>query len=159
MGFDNIDLGFGKLLISYLGGIRDAINNEGFAQINNLVRVNGGLVSNEFVQSSTISDANQSGLYLHTIDARIHDINLLGGQLELIGDFQYLKGGQYSFGNNTANNNMRPLNIGNTPVAAAALSTTTPSARRRVPAGLPPAFGRWPHFTAMGLVSCSEPIL
>src|SRR6516164_3081576 len=86
MGIDNIDVGIGKFEIAYLGGIRDAINNEGFAQVNGLLTLqtaggvvtSGKLISNSFVQSSSISDANQSGLYLHTVDFRLHDINILG---------------------------------------------------------------------------------
>jgi hypothetical protein len=46
---------------------------------------------------------------MHTIDARIHDIDLFGGKLELIGDYQFLKGGIYHFSNGQA-----PLNIGDT---------------------------------------------
>src|SRR6516162_10648985 len=42
MGVDNIDLGFGKFEMAYLGGSRDAINNEGFAQINGLLTLNTG---------------------------------------------------------------------------------------------------------------------
>jgi hypothetical protein len=61
------------------------------------------LINNAFVQSTSISDANQSGLYLHTVDFRIHDINLLGGQLELIADYQFFKGGTYAFGNTSKN--------------------------------------------------------
>src|SRR5262249_9506647 len=63
----------------------------------------GKLINNSFVQSTSISDANQSGLYLHTPDFRIHDIHLLGGQLELIADYQFFKGGTYAFGNTTKN--------------------------------------------------------
>jgi hypothetical protein len=67
MGIDNIDVGIGKFEIAYLGGIRDAINNEGFAQINGLLTLqtgpggivtSGRLINNAFVQSSSISDAN-----------------------------------------------------------------------------------------------------
>jgi maltoporin len=77
MGFDNIDLGFGKLEFAYLGGIRDDIaSGNGF--------------------DNTISDPRRSGLYMHTLDVRIHDINILGGQLEVLGDFQFLKGGTYT---------------------------------------------------------------
>src|SRR5262249_39696683 len=102
----------------YLGGSRDAINNEGFAQINGLLTLNTGpggvvttgkLINNSFVQSTSISDANQSGLYLHNLDFRIYDINLVGGQRELIADYQFLKGGIYHF-----SNGMDPLNIGDT---------------------------------------------
>src|SRR6516162_903357 len=100
MGFDNIDLGFGKLLISYLGGIRDDIAS-GYAF--------NAVVGNNVAQDTTISDPRRSGLYMHTLDARIHDIDLLGGQLELIGDYQFLKGGIYHF-----SNGMDPLNIGDT---------------------------------------------
>jgi len=139
MGIDNIDVGIGKFEVAYLGGIRDAINNEGFAQVNGLLTLNtspaglvtsGKLISNAFVQSSSISDANQSGLYLHTVDFRLHDINILGGQLELLADFQFLKGGDYAFGNTSQTvtitggtitgatnspSDQLPLNIGDTP--------------------------------------------
>jgi maltoporin len=75
-GIDNIDLGFGKLLFSYLGGIRDDIaSGNGF--------------------DNTITDPRRGGLYMHTFDVRIHDIDLLGGKLELVGDYQFLKGGNY----------------------------------------------------------------
>ena len=75
-GIDNIDLGFGKLLFSYLGGIRDDIaSGNGF--------------------DNTITDPRRGGLYMHTFDLRIHDIDLLGGKLELVGDYQFLKGGNY----------------------------------------------------------------
>jgi maltoporin len=42
MGLDNIDVGIGKFEIAYLGGIRDAINNEGFAQVNGLLTLQTG---------------------------------------------------------------------------------------------------------------------
>jgi maltoporin len=75
-GIDNIDLGFGKLLFSYLEGIRDDIaSGNGF--------------------DNTITDPRRGGLYMHTFDVRIHDIDLLGGKLELVGDYQFLKGGNY----------------------------------------------------------------
>jgi maltoporin len=79
MGFDNIDLGFGKLAIAYLGGYRDGLDN-----------------GNTTVPETTILDTRRGGFYLHTIDVRIHDINLLGGQLELLGDYQFFKGGVYT---------------------------------------------------------------
>src|SRR3984893_14922213 len=48
-GVDNIDLGFGKLLFSYLGGTRDDIaSGNGF--------------------NTNISDPRRSGLYMHTLD-------------------------------------------------------------------------------------------
>jgi maltoporin len=72
IGVDNIDLGFGKLLFSYLGGIRDDI-----------------------ASGNTITDPRRGGLYMHTLDLRIHDIDLAGGKLELVGDYQFLKGGSY----------------------------------------------------------------
>ena len=78
MGFDNIDLGFGKLAIAYLGGMRDGLDN-----------------GNTTAAETPIFDPNRGGFYLHTIDLRIHDINLLGGQLELLGDYQFFKGGVY----------------------------------------------------------------
>src|SRR6516164_5637908 len=77
LGFDNIDLGFGKLLFAYLGGIRDDFN---FAST---------------TTGTTINDPRRGGFYLHTADFRIHDIDLLGGKLELIGDYQFFKGGDY----------------------------------------------------------------
>ena len=69
-------------------------------------------------------------MYLHTVDFRLHDINLLGGQLELLADFQFLKGGDYAFGNTSKTvtitggtitgatnspSDQLPLNIGDTP--------------------------------------------
>jgi maltoporin len=72
IGVDNIDLGFGKLLFSYLGGIRD-----------------------DTASGNTITDPRRGGLYMHTLDLRIHDIDLAGGKLELVGDYQFLKGGSY----------------------------------------------------------------
>ena len=112
MGFDNIDLGFGKLLFSYLGGIRDHIAS---GYLNN----GGGPFAafNQTAADTTIADPHIGGLYLHTIDARIHDINIVCGQLELIGDFQFLKGGyNYAFSNQNNNTvgSMLPLNIGDT---------------------------------------------
>jgi maltoporin len=77
MGVDNIDLGFGQLLVSYLGGIRDDIaSGNGF--------------------DNTISDPRRGGLYMHTLDLRIHNIDLAGGKLELVTDFQFLKGGTFT---------------------------------------------------------------
>jgi maltoporin len=80
LGFDNIPVGgFGKLLISYLGGIRDDLDN-----------------NNNSTPQTTVQDARRGGFYMHTVDARIHDIDLLGGKLELIGDYQFFKGGTYA---------------------------------------------------------------
>jgi len=79
LGVDNIDLGFGKLLFSYLGGIRDDFDN-----------------GNTNTLDNTITDPRRGGFYMHTIDARIHDIDLLGGKLELLGDYQFFKGGNYA---------------------------------------------------------------
>jgi maltoporin len=94
MGVDNIDLGFGKLEFAYLGGIRDDIaSGNGF--------------------NTNISDPRRSGLYLHTLDLRIHDINLLGGQLELIGDYQFLKGGTYNI-TGSPDGPQDPIKIGDT---------------------------------------------
>src|ERR1700736_608797 len=77
MGVDNIDLGFGKLEFAYLGGIIDDIaSGNGF--------------------NTNISDPRRSGLYMHTLALRIHDIDLLGGKLELIGDYQFLKSGTHN---------------------------------------------------------------
>jgi maltoporin len=78
MGVDNIDLGFGKLLFSYLGGIRDDFDN-----------------GNTNSRDTIINDPRRGGFYQHVIDARIHDIDLLGGKLELIGDYHFFKGGTY----------------------------------------------------------------
>src|SRR5215469_2071480 len=78
LGFDNIDLGFGKLLISYLGGIRDDADN-----------------GNTNTTDTTFNDPRRGGFYMHTADARIHDIDLFGGKLEVIGDYQFFKGGTY----------------------------------------------------------------
>jgi maltoporin len=99
-GFDNIDLGFGKLAVAYLGGIRDDIAS-GYAF--------NAVVGNNVAQDTTISDPRRSGLYMHTIDVRIHDIDLLGGKLELIADYQFLKGGTYNF-----SNGQDPIKIGDT---------------------------------------------
>jgi maltoporin len=77
MGVDNIDLGFGKLLVSYLGGIRDDLDN------------------NTNSPQTTVNDPRRGGFYMHTADFRIHDIDLIGGKLELIGDYQFFKGGTY----------------------------------------------------------------
>ena len=91
-GVDNIDLGFGKLLFSYLGGTRDDIaSGNGF--------------------NTNISDPRRSGLYMHTLDLRIHDIDLLGGKLELIGDYQFLKGGTYNI-TGSPNGPQDPIRIG-----------------------------------------------
>jgi maltoporin len=80
LGVDNIDLGFGKLLFSYLGGIRDDFDN-------------GTTVAG--ATDTTINDPRRGGFYMHTIDGRIHDIDLFGGKLELLGDYQFFKGGTY----------------------------------------------------------------
>jgi maltoporin len=78
MGVDNIDLGFGKLMVNYMGGIRDDFDN-----------------GNTNSTDTTINDPRRGGFYMHTLDVRIHDIDLLGGKLELIGDYQFFKGGTY----------------------------------------------------------------
>jgi maltoporin len=91
IGVDNIDLGFGKLLISYLGGIKDDI-----------AASNGA--------NQIINDPTQGGFYMHTLDVRIHDIDLLGGKLELLADYQFFKGGVYAITGPTA----PALNIGDT---------------------------------------------
>jgi maltoporin len=91
MGIDNIDLGFGKLMLNYLGGIRDDLAfSNGVNQIAN----------------SPLS----GGFYLHTVDLRIHDIDLVGGKLELLGDYQFFRGGIYNITTPAA----LPLNIGDT---------------------------------------------
>lgn len=76
-GVENINFGFSKFALAYLGGIRDDIADKQFAQ-------------------TSINNPRIGGLYLHTIDARLSDIDLLGGKLELIGDFQFLKGGTFN---------------------------------------------------------------
>src|SRR6516162_6053661 len=78
LGFDNIDLGFGKLMFAYLGGIRDDFN------------------FSSTTSGTTINDPRRGGFYMHTADFRIHDIDLLGGKLELIADYQFFKGGTYT---------------------------------------------------------------
>jgi maltoporin len=78
MGFDNIDLGFGKLMVNYLGGIRDDFDNGSTNAID-----------------TQITDPRRGGFYMHVADVRIHDIDLLGGKLELIGDYHFFKGGTY----------------------------------------------------------------
>jgi maltoporin len=91
MGIDNIDLGFGKLMLNYLGGIRDDTTfSNGVNQIAN--------------------DPLSGGFYLHTVDLRIHDIDLVGGKLELLGDYQFFRGGVYKITTPAA----LPLNIGDT---------------------------------------------
>jgi maltoporin len=129
LGFDNIDLGFGKLLISYLGGIRDDIA-AGYTS--------SAVVGNNVAEDTTISDPRRSGLYMHTIDARIHDIDLFGGKLELIGDYQFLKGGIYHFSNNV-NNSMPPLNIGDTSGGRGGFIYTHPFGVSAPPAPPPPS--------------------
>src|SRR5215471_15656504 len=81
-GIDNIDIGFGKILISYLGGIRDDFN------------------FSSTTTGTTVNDPRRGGFYMHTADARIHDIDLFGGKLELIGDYQFFKGGTYQISGN-----------------------------------------------------------
>ncbi|MBV9672899.1 MAG: carbohydrate porin, partial [Verrucomicrobia bacterium] len=76
-GVENINFGFSKFALAYLGGIRDDIADGQFFQ-------------------TGINNPRIGGLYLHTIDARLSDIDLLGGKLELIGDFQFLKGGTFN---------------------------------------------------------------
>jgi maltoporin len=79
IGVDNIDIGFGKILLSYIGGIRDDFDNGDTNTVDTL-----------------INDPRRGGFYMHTVDFRIHDIDLLGGKLELIGDYQFFKGGDYA---------------------------------------------------------------
>jgi maltoporin len=94
LGVDNIDLGFGKLLVSYLGGIKD-----------DLADSNGS--------NTTVNDPRRGGFYMHTVDARIHDIDLFGGKLELIGDYQFFKGGTYQIsGTNSQGHDNPDLVIG-----------------------------------------------
>ena len=100
LGFDNIPVGaFGKLAIAYLGGIKDDIADG-----------NGS--------NTTVTDPTHGGFYMHTIDLRIHDIELLGGKLELLGDYQFFKGGNYAIsGTQTVNGvtfNNPNLNVGDT---------------------------------------------
>jgi len=86
LGVDNIDLGFGKLLVSYLGGIRDDFDN---GNVNTL--------------DTTVNDPRRGGFYMHTADFRIHDIDLLGGKLELIADYSFFKGGNYQISGGNRN--------------------------------------------------------
>ena len=79
LGIYNIDLGFGKLMVNYIGGIRDDFDNGSTNGID-----------------TQINDPRRGGFYMHTIDVRIHDIDLLGGKLELLGDYQFFKGGNYA---------------------------------------------------------------
>jgi len=78
MGVDNIDLGFGKLMVNYLGGIRDDFDN-----------------GSTNTTDTQITDPRRGGFYQHIADVRIHDIDLLGGKLELLGDYHFFKGGTY----------------------------------------------------------------
>src|SRR6266436_6556892 len=78
MGVDNIDLGFGKLMVNYLGGIRDDFDN-----------------GSTNTTDTQINDPRRGGFYQHIADVRIHDIDLLGGKLELLGDYHFFKGGTY----------------------------------------------------------------
>jgi maltoporin len=128
MGVDNIDLGFGKLLVSYLGGIRDDIAS-GYAF--------NAAVGNNVAQDTTISDPRRSGLYMHTLDVRIHDIDLFGGKLELIGDYQFLKGGIYHF-----SNGMDPLNIGDTSGGRGGFIYQHPFGGSTPPAPPPPSLSK-----------------
>jgi maltoporin len=81
LGVYNIDIGFGRLLFSYLGGIRDDFDN-------------GTTVANS--NDTTINDPRRGGFYMHTLDFRILDIDLLGGKIELLADYQFFKGGNYA---------------------------------------------------------------
>jgi maltoporin len=90
LGFENIDLGFGKLMFAYLGGIRDDVAST----------LNTDVIAN---------DLHHGGFYLHTGDIRLKDIALFGGKFELIGDVQFLKGGLYQFSDGRP-----PLNLGDT---------------------------------------------
>jgi maltoporin len=91
LGVDNIDLGFARLLLSYLGGIRDDI-----AESNGV--------------NTTVTDPLHGGFYMHSIDVRLHDIDLFGGKLELLADYQFFKGGVYAISGPSAPS----LNIGDT---------------------------------------------
>jgi maltoporin len=79
VGVNNIDIGFGKILFSYLGGIRDDFDNGSANK-----------------SDTTINDPRRGGFYMHTLDFRIHDIDLFGGKLELLADYQFFKGGNYA---------------------------------------------------------------
>ena len=82
MGIDNIDLGFGKLMVNYMGGIRDDFDNGSTNALD-----------------TQISDPRRGGFYMHVADFRIHDIDILGGKLELIADYHFFKGGTYQLTN------------------------------------------------------------
>src|SRR5438132_6830682 len=79
LGVYNIDIGFGRILFSYLGGIRDDFDN-----------------GNTNASDTTINDPRRGGFYMHTLDFRILDIDLLGGKIELLADYQFFKGGNYA---------------------------------------------------------------
>ena len=78
MGIYNIDIGFGKLMVNYMAGIRDDFDN---GNTNSL--------------DTTILDPRRGGFYQHVADVRIQDIDLFGGKLELIADYHFFKGGTY----------------------------------------------------------------
>ena len=74
VGAYNIDLGFGKLYVAWLGGIEDNLNLIGNSQ-----------------QFNRIGDQFQ-----HTFDVRIKEIPFLCGKLALVGIGTYMKGGVVS---------------------------------------------------------------
>ncbi len=88
LGIQNIPLGFAKLDVAYLGGIRDDLS------------------------TGTAFDASHGGFYLHTFDVRLQDIDLGPGKLELLGDLQFLRSGRYQLATDSGLNGA--LNVGDT---------------------------------------------
>ena len=119
LGFDDVDLGFGKLLISYLGGIRDDFN------------------FSSTTTGTTVNDPRRGGFYMHTADARIHDIDLFGGKLELIGDYQFFKGGTYQISGGNPD-----LVIGDTSGGRAGLIYQHPFGGYTPPPPPPPSYSK-----------------
>ena len=79
VGAYNIDLGFGKLYLAWLGGLRDNLGLQTNANVTNAV-------------------GNQ---FQHTFDVRIKEIPFLCGKLALIGIGTYMKGATVSTVNKT----------------------------------------------------------
>jgi maltoporin len=78
-GVYDIPLGFGKLAIAYIGGIRSGLGNESnFNQFD--LQVNGG----------------QGSFYKHNIDIRLGDIDFLYGKLKLVLIGSYMAGGDFT---------------------------------------------------------------
>jgi maltoporin len=86
VGAYNIDLGFGKLYLAWLGGYRDTLN-----LINNGVGA-AGLSS----QVGTVPTNSIGNLFQHTFDVRIKEIPFLCGKLALVGIGTYMKGNTVS---------------------------------------------------------------